>query len=156
RLLEFDRARHGSGQPSFSPRRDRDSALRHAGASISLNPYFRAIDGTERIGVRFTGHKDWVGIRNIHPAVSLSRSPLMRETSSFRHRIAAVKKFRIEFTLQCCGRLDDSETGERRIGGDGDAAGRADRTLAAGDVSPWEVIVMGIMEFEVCRQGRGE
>jgi hypothetical protein len=34
------------------------------------------------------------------------------------------------------------------------AAKRIGRTLAAGDLAPWEVIEMGIMEFQVCRQGR--
>src|SRR5947208_14446124 len=28
------------------------------------------------------------------------------------------------------------------------------RTLAAGASPPWEVVEMGIMEFEVCRRGR--
>ncbi|HEY4471168.1 MAG TPA: hypothetical protein VGN21_08355 [Stellaceae bacterium] len=34
------------------------------------------------------------------------------------------------------------------------AAERIGRTLAAGVSPPWEVVEMGIMEFEVCRRGR--
>jgi hypothetical protein len=36
----------------------------------------------------------------------------------------------------------------------GIAAERMGRTLAAGASPPWEVVEMGIMEFEVCRRGR--